>query len=29
VHDALTGTSSPDAALKKMSDQIDKALQTF
>jgi multiple sugar transport system substrate-binding protein len=29
VHDALTGTSSPDAALKKMSDAIDKALKTF
>ncbi len=29
VHDALTGSASPDAALKKMSDSIDKALQTF
>ena len=29
VHNALTGTASPDAALKKMSDDIDKALQTF
>jgi multiple sugar transport system substrate-binding protein len=29
VHDALQGKQAPDAALKKMSSDIEKALQTF
>lgn len=29
VHDALTGDSSPDEALKKMKSEIEKAQQTF
>jgi hypothetical protein len=29
VHDALQGKQQPDAALRKMSSEIEKALQTF